>query len=124
MALFRGVQADPHLGQPARPNRRGSNRKPSNPTPAMVSGESTCPKTEFDGSVCRSSHEKLNPTSPTEICHSQTQIRRDLARSQQDPSRSGQFSPLVLLHWFRPKLTLSSQLETEPNCVFLRLAMG
>ena len=96
MALFRGVQVDSQAGQLDQ-TAWGSNRKPSNSTPAMVGGESTCPKTKFRGSVSRSSHEKPNPTSPIEIHHSQMQIHWYLARSRRDPSRSNQFSLSVLL---------------------------
>ena len=117
MAQFRGVQADSQAGQLDQ-TTGGSNRKPSNLTPAMVDGESTCPKTKFGRSVSGSSHEKPNPTSSIEICHSQTRIHWDLARSRQDSSRSGQFSPSVLLHRFWPKPTLSNWPETEPNRVF------
>ena len=78
--------------QPTRPNHLGPNRKPSDPTLATVGDKSTCLEIESSGSVSGSSHEKLNPTDLTEIRYSHKQNLRDPAKSQWDPSRSGQIS--------------------------------
>ena len=78
--------------QPTRPNHLGPNRKPSDPTLATVGDKSTCLEIESSGSVGGSSHEKLNPTDLTEIRYSHKQNLRDPAKSQWDPSRSGQIS--------------------------------
>ena len=84
-------KSDPHLTNLTNPTKH-PNRESFNPTLATISNRSTCPEIKISGSVGGSSHEKLNPTDLTEIRYSQKQNLRDPAKSQWDPSRSGQIS--------------------------------
>ena len=62
--------------------------KPPNPMPTTVNNGFPSSKSETSGSL----HEKPNPTDPTHLHLSQTQIRWDPERSRLDPSRFSQIS--------------------------------
>lgn len=58
--------------------------------PTLATIDDRVPSSEFEtgGSIGRSSHEKPNPTNPTHLHLSQTQIRWDLARFKEISTRS------------------------------------